>query len=100
MDGANDDDAADWRKLAQQTRGRGAGSNASGRYERVRTEPFDDGWADLDDDIPPIRTQSFVETAKSVITYNKSPDLSFDRTINPYRGCEHGCIYCYARPKH
>ncbi|MEM6626628.1 MAG: PA0069 family radical SAM protein [Pseudomonadota bacterium] len=100
VDGANDAAAADWRKLAQQARGRGAGSNASGRYERVRTEPFDDGWADVDDDLPPIRTQSFVETAKSVITYNKSPDLSFDRTINPYRGCEHGCIYCYARPKH
>jgi DNA repair photolyase len=81
-------------------KGRGAVSNASGRYERVQREAFDDGWADGDDAPPRLQTSVTPELAKTIITRNDSPDLSFDRTINPYRGCEHGCIYCYARPNH
>jgi len=81
-------------------RGRGAASNASGRFETERREPFDDGW-DGDDLTPrPLRTTLTAETARTIITRNNSPDIGFDRSINPYRGCEHGCIYCYARPAH
>jgi DNA repair photolyase len=80
-------------------RGRGARSNASGRYEAEQREVFDDGWAD--DDAPsPLRTVVRDETARTIITRNDSPDISFDQSINPYRGCEHGCSYCYARPSH
>src|SRR5262249_3977350 len=78
-------------------RGRGARSNQVGRFERVLREAVDDGWAG-DDEHPPFRTEVHRETAKSIIAFNDSPDLSFDRSINPYRGCEHGCSYCYARP--
>lgn len=80
-------------------RGRGAQSNRAGRFEPFVTEPFDDGWAP-DPDIPPLRTEVREERPRRVITRNTSPDLSFDRSVNPYRGCEHGCIYCYARPSH
>jgi DNA repair photolyase len=80
-------------------RARGALSNESGRFERHAREAFDDGW-DLDEDQSGLRTSVNEETARSIITYNTSPDLSFDRSINPYRGCEHGCIYCFARPTH
>ena len=83
----------DWR------RGRGARSNASGRYETLARELFDDGWRSLEE-MPALRTEVTVETARSVITSNSSPDLNFDRSINAYRGCEHGCSYCYARPSH
>ena len=80
-------------------KGRGAASNTSGRFERQRRNEVHDGW-----DIPEPRagfaTQVSEERAKSLITYNRSPDLPFDRSINPYRGCEHGCIYCFARPSH
>lgn len=79
--------------------GRAAASNRTNRYdpyERVRTS---DGW-DISDDLPPLRTQVTEESPRRVITRNASPDLSFDRSINPYRGCEHGCIYCFARPTH
>ncbi len=79
--------------------GRGATSNQAGRYERFATELTVDGW-DLPDDLPPLRTEIRDEIARSFITYNKSPDLPFDRSINPYRGCEHGCVYCFARPTH
>jgi DNA repair photolyase len=81
-------------------RGRGAQSNASGRYESQAHETFDDGWTS--DDIPtaPTRTTMTAETARTIITRNDSPDVGFDRSINPYRGCEHGCIYCYARSAH
>ncbi len=78
---------------------RGAVSNAAGRYERYVPEAFDDGW-DNDQDVPVLRTDVRDEHARSVITFNTSPDLPFDRSINPYRGCEHGCIYCFARPTH
>ena len=105
-------------------KGRGALSNATGRFERITREDFDDGWGDgrendrddgqdhgkdhgqdhdrSHDDLPPpkLRTTLTPDTSRRIISYNASPDLPFDRSINPYRGCEHGCIYCYARPSH
>lgn len=81
-------------------RARGARSNAAGRYERYRRMYDSDGW---DDEMPEERTAATVvseERPRRMITYNRSPDLPFDRSINPYRGCEHGCIYCFARPSH
>ncbi len=83
----------------QERRGRAAVSNASGRFEAKRREDFDDGWNFVDED-KPLKTQVFREVPKRIISYNKSPDIPFDRSINPYRGCEHGCIYCFARPSH
>ena len=80
-------------------RGRGAQSNASGRYESEARVAFDDGWQSLED-LPPFKTSVTVDTARKVITRNESPDIGFDRSINPYRGCEHGCVYCFARPTH
>jgi DNA repair photolyase len=80
-------------------RGRGARSNRTGRFETQSAEAFDDGW-DLPADASPTRTTVRDEIAKSIISRNDSPDLSFEQSINPYRGCEHGCIYCYARPTH
>jgi DNA repair photolyase len=85
--------------LPGQDRGRGAKINISGRYERFAKTLADDGWESLAE-APPIKTSVFVEQPKSIITRNESPDISFDRSINPYRGCEHGCSYCYARPAH
>jgi len=78
--------------------GRGARTNASGRYERFAREAYDDGWTAEES----VRLETIVtpELAKSIIQTNQSPDISFDQSINPYRGCEHGCIYCYARPNH
>jgi DNA repair photolyase len=81
-------------------KGRGALSNQTGRFESSTKEDFDDGWENDDKYREKIPTQLFVDTAKSVITYNQSPDVPFDRSINPYRGCEHGCAYCFARPSH
>ena len=80
-------------------RGRGAGLNPSGRFEPTQRETFDDGWQTLEE-LPPFKTDVQVEKPRTAITRNESPDLSFDRSINPYRGCEHGCIYCFARPTH
>jgi len=82
-----------------QRRGRAAQTNATNRFERLVRQAIDDGWA-RDEDLPPWRTQVSDERPRRVISRNTSPDLSFDRSINPYRGCEHGCIYCYARPSH
>ncbi|MEJ1158631.1 PA0069 family radical SAM protein [Prosthecomicrobium sp. N25] len=84
---------------AELRRGRGAVSNASGRYEPETRVLVDDGWSSLED-LPPLRTEVQVEKPKKIITRNQSPDISFDRSINPYRGCEHGCVYCFARPSH
>lgn len=84
---------------AGRRRGRGAVSNATGRFEPERREHFDDGWESLDA-LEPSKTEVREEVVKTIISTNSSPDLGFDRSINPYRGCEHGCIYCYARPSH
>ena len=81
-------------------RGRGAISNASGRFEEEQREAVADGWEHDSDELAPLRTTVTVERPKRIITRNRSPDVPFDRSINPYRGCEHGCIYCYARPTH
>ena len=78
--------------------GRGARTNASGRYERYAREAYDDGWAG--DEVVRLETIVTPERAKSIISRKQSPDISFDQSINPYRGCEHGCVYCYARPNH
>ncbi|MBX3552621.1 MAG: PA0069 family radical SAM protein [Pseudolabrys sp.] len=83
----------------QRRRGRGTLSNASGRYEPLARIAFDDGWQSLDE-LPPFKTEVSVDTTRKIITRNDSPDISFDRSINPYRGCEHGCVYCFARPTH
>jgi DNA repair photolyase len=80
-------------------RGRGAQSNASGRFEAEARVTFDDGWQSLEE-LPPFKTTVAPDTARKVITRNESPDIGFDRSINPYRGCEHGCVYCFARPTH
>jgi DNA repair photolyase len=85
--------------LAERRRGRGAQTNPSGRFEAEKRQPDDDGWDSLAG-LPAIRTEVQDENAKRIITRNASPDISFDRSINPYRGCEHGCAYCYARPSH
>ena len=81
-------------------RGRGAVSNAGGRFESRLREAFDDGWTGDDEAPKPLRTVIQPESARVIISRNDSPDVGFDRSINPYRGCEHGCIYCYARPAH
>ncbi|KWR89550.1 radical SAM protein [Cupriavidus sp. IDO] len=102
-------------------KGRGAVSNLQGRFERDQREAFDDGWgehagdnvsepesgsdaplavAKEDPPLPPLRTQVTIERARSILTRNASPDIPFDVSLNPYRGCEHGCIYCFARPTH
>ena len=80
-------------------RGRGAGLNFSGRFEPLQREAFDDGWTTLED-LPPFKTEVQIEKPRTIITRNDSPDIPFDRSLNPYRGCEHGCIYCFARPTH
>ncbi len=80
-------------------RGRGAQSNHTGRFEACRRDAFDDGWAQLDPQAP-FATVEHMERAHTIITRNSSPDLDFEHSINPYRGCAHGCSYCYARPTH
>jgi len=80
-------------------RGRGAQSNASGRYEPKARIAVDDGWQSIEE-LAPFDTSVTLDSTRKIITRNDSPDISFDRSINPYRGCEHGCIYCFARPTH
>ncbi|MCG6903965.1 MAG: PA0069 family radical SAM protein [Rhodobacter sp.] len=80
-------------------KGRAAAGNPAVRFDATHTVGFDDGW-ERDDNLPPLRTEVSIERPRSVISRNTSPDLDFDRSINPYRGCEHGCIYCFARPSH
>jgi DNA repair photolyase len=83
-------------------KGRGALSNRSGRYETHERVAVDDGWQAPagDDDPAPLRTSVGIDSSRTVIARNASPDVPFDRSINPYRGCEHGCVYCFARPSH
>ncbi len=85
-------------------KGRGAVSNVTGRYEPLTRVATDDGWRggapDEDDDLPPLRTSVAIDASRTIIARNQSPDVPFDRSINPYRGCEHGCVYCFARPTH
>jgi DNA repair photolyase len=80
-------------------RGRGTVSNASGRYEPIARIAFDDGWRSIEE-LPPFKTTVTEDSTRKIIARNESPDISFDRSINPYRGCEHGCVYCFARPTH
>ncbi|MCC7427262.1 MAG: PA0069 family radical SAM protein [Alphaproteobacteria bacterium] len=83
-------------------KGRGAVGNPGIRFESTHTEAVDDGWRDLllEEEPPPLATTLTRDASRSIISYNTSPDIGFDRAINPYRGCEHGCVYCYARPTH
>jgi DNA repair photolyase len=90
------DAAADPRLL----KGRGARSNDSSRYDTERRVGFDDGWDRDDEEPPPLRTEVLRDATRTIIARNTSPDISFSQSINPYRGCEHGCIYCFARPTH
>ncbi len=84
----------------QPRKGRGAGTNESGRFETEKRMPFDDGWGSSEDEPARLATTLSVDATRTIIARNDSPDIGFDRSINPYRGCEHGCIYCYARPSH
>lgn len=84
----------------QSRKGRGAAFNPDVRFFRAVRRAFDDGWGQEDFPAAPLKTQVSLELARSIVTHNESPDLPFDQSINPYRGCEHGCIYCYARPAH
>lgn len=88
------------KQLNEPLKGRGAAGNPDNRFEAHTREAVDDGWGALDAVPEPLRTTVQADTARTVIAYNDSPDVSFDRSINPYRGCEHGCVYCFARPSH
>src|SRR5690554_6240122 len=93
----------DVRKAQAPIKGRGAASKVAGRFERTRAVGADDGWGSVYEDLAgPSRLQTLVteERARSIITRNDSPDVGFSQSVNPYRGCEHGCVYCFARPSH
>jgi DNA repair photolyase len=92
------DDPA-YRVEVDRRRGRGASANPSGRYEPAQREAFDDGW-EIEEELPTLPTEVIVEKARTIVTKNDSPDILFEKSINPYRGCEHGCSYCFARPTH
>jgi DNA repair photolyase len=96
------DDEQTRRAALTRIKGRGAATNREGRFEATRTEREDDGWFPEEDLAAPVRppTQVAIERARSIISRNDSPDIAFNQSINPYRGCEHGCFYCYARPSH
>jgi DNA repair photolyase len=84
-------------------KGRGAAGNPPNRFDSQIASPFDDGWDTLGEEVrhlPPLPTQLIRDATRSIISYNQSPDIGFDRSVNPYRGCEHGCVYCFARPSH
>ena len=86
------------RRLVQ--KGRGTLSNAVGRFEPHQRAAIDDGWGSADEPALPLETSLIEDTTRTIIARNQSPDIPFDRSINPYRGCEHGCVYCFARPTH
>ncbi|MDV3255395.1 MAG: PA0069 family radical SAM protein [Lysobacter sp.] len=93
----------DARKAQAPIKGRGAASHVTGRYAVTRAVGADDGWGSVYEDIaetPRPRTEVTEERARSVVTRNDSPDVGFSQSVNPYRGCEHGCVYCFARPSH
>lgn len=92
-------DESGLRISTERRRGRAAGINPSGRYETLSRHVFDDGWNSLEE-LPPFKTEVQIERPRTIITRNDSPDIPFDRSVNPYRGCEHGCVYCFARPTH
>jgi DNA repair photolyase len=94
--------AMDMPAIPQPRKGRGAATNASGRFEAAERVAFDDGWSvpGAEPEPMPLTTILSVDATRTIIARNTSPDIGFDRSINPYRGCEHGCIYCYARPSH
>ena len=97
------DDAPAIRVPSMQHRGRGAVTNPPVRFEQRAASPFDDGWETLTadfGDLPKLQTSLTKDSTRSAISWNTSPDIGFDRAVNPYRGCEHGCVYCYARPTH
>ena len=99
-DGVSDDDA---RRVQAPTKGRGAASRVAGRFEKRTFRGEDDGWGSVYegmDDAPSPRTQVTEERARSIISRNQSPDIALSQSVNPYRGCEHGCVYCFARPSH
>lgn len=88
-------------QIGRLDKGRGATLNRVGRFERQTRDAVDDGWGGLDPDLaPPAATELYADNSRSIIAQNTSPDIPFEQSINPYRGCEHGCIYCYARPTH
>ena len=92
-------DASGIRLQQGRVRGRASAINPAGRFEALARVDVDDGWRSLED-LPPFKTEVQIEKARTIITRNRSPDISFDRSVNPYRGCEHGCVYCFARPTH
>lgn len=100
IDRSTDTTVAEVRVPLQAIKGRGTARFFAHRFEKDARESFDDGWEPADGDAPPPRTEVIWENARSIIAGNDSPDIYFNRSINPYRGCEHGCIYCYARPTH
>jgi DNA repair photolyase len=87
-------------KHSDPRKGRGAGINPEGRFEKIGREAYDDGWDRQEEDLPPLKTQVTEERVKSIISRNDSPDVGFSQSINPYYGCECGCSYCFARPSH
>ena len=98
--GTRDGDLVERRLVdTRRNRGRGAQTNRAGRFEKESREAVDDGW-DIEEELKPFETIEHTERAKTIITRNDSPDIGFDRSINAYRGCEHGCSYCFARPTH